>query len=183
MSALSDLYQHIVQALYETVDGIPFVDMDFGQLKKGGEEITIEYPALLIRFENVYWKEYDASKQLGAVHVRLKFIYPYTNENEYLESTDGIRNEVVSFFEIIQNIHTAVSSIPPSTHTLLYRFNENHLENKPEEMKWIYCLDYYCHIFSDGTSMGDGSTYEIDYSLIQRTNMFLENTISERKVG
>ena len=183
MSAIGNLYEHLIEALFETVDGIAFVDIDLGQLKKEGENIPVEYPGLIIRFENIFWKEYDASKQIGVVHVRLKFIYPYTNEAEFYEPSAGIRTEVVAFFEIIQNIHTAVSSIAMSNHTQLFRFNENHLDNKPEEMKWVYCLDYYCNIYSDASDFADGSTLDIDYTMLERGTMVFDRTIDAKKVG
>jgi hypothetical protein len=183
MNALYDLYRLVATAIYDGIPELKKVDIDLGQLKKEGETLLIEYPALLIRFENVYWKDYDASKQIGVVHVRLKIIYPYIEDAQNYETDHGVRYEVETFFNIIQTIHEIMAALPPGTNSTLKRFNENHIENLPKDIKWIYCMDYYCNIFSDHSSFDAGMPTAVDYDLLLMENRILERTVDGKKVG
>lgn len=183
MNALYDLYRLVASSVNDGVAAIKKVDIDLGQLKKDGENIPVDYPLLLLRFENVFWKDFDASKQIGTVHLRLKLIYPYVNESEFYETDHGVRYEVETFYDIIQSIHDIVKDLPPGTNSRLKRFNENHIEAMPEEMKWVYCMDYYCNIYSDHSSFDDGMPPTLDYDILYRDNWFFDRTIDGKKVG
>jgi hypothetical protein len=183
MNALYDLYRFVASSLNDGVTEIKKVDIDLGQLKKGGENMPVDYPLLLIRFENVYWKDFDASKQIGTVHLRLKIIYPYVNESEFYQTDHGVRYEVETLYNIVQSVHDIMKDLPPGTNSKLKRFNENHIESLPEEMKWVYCMDYYCNIFSDHSSFDGGMLTEVDYDLLMMENRIFERTVSSKKVG
>ena len=183
MNAHYELYRLIATSIFDGVAEIKHVDFDFGQLKKDGEELQMDYPALLIRFENIYWKDYDGTKQIGVVHVRLKIIYPYVNEGEFYETDHGVRYEAETFFTIIQNIHNIVKDLPPGLNSNIVRFNENHLENIPKEAKWVYCIDYYTNIFSDNSSFDTGMPLSVDYEMLYKDSYVLERAIEGKKVG
>jgi hypothetical protein len=183
MNALYDLYRLVASSIYDGIPEIKKIDIDLGQLKKEGELIPIEYPALLIRFENVFWKDYDASKQIGVVHLRLKIIYPFIEDAQNYETEHGVRLEAETFFNLIQTIHDILKDLPPGTNSQLKRFNENHIDNLPKDIKWIYCMDYYCNIFSDHSSFDGGMPLNVDYDMLMRDNWFIERTIEGKKVG
>ena len=183
MSALFNLYGQIATAITDNVPEIKHVDIDIGQLKKEGAEIPVIYPAVLIRIENVYWKDYDAAKQIGVVHLRLKIIYPFENETEYYSAPHGVRTEMATFYAIVENVNRYVSLIAPGTFTRINRFNEAHLETNPEEQKWIYCLDYYCNVYSDGSDFIDGESFDFDYDLLLKFDALLDRTLRGKKVG
>ena len=183
MSSLNTLYGILADTLYVNVPELKHIDIDLGQLTKAGAKIPVEYPGLLMRFENVMWKEFDTSKQIGLVHIRLKIIYPFVDETEYYTREHAVRTEVSTFFDLIQSINYVVSVIPIGISTKLYRFNENHLDSLPDEQKWIYCLDYYCNIYSDGSYFSTGATLDLDKNFLTNTNLFLERTIDGKKVG
>ncbi|MEO8150254.1 MAG: hypothetical protein ABI723_21650, partial [Bacteroidia bacterium] len=113
------------------------------------------------------------------VHVRLKIIYSY--EYEFFIAVQPYREEVGIFMDMVKAVHDAVLTIPPSTFTKLYRFNENHLETIPEEMKWIYCIDYQCNIWESGNDI-DYAMHDTSYDLIGFENVFLERTIDAERV-
>lgn len=183
MNALYDMYRLIASSVNDGIPEIKKVDIDLGQLKKGGENMPVDYPLMLIRFENVYWKDFDASKQIGVVHVRLKIIYPYVNEAENYATDHGVRYEVETFFNIIQSIYDIIKDLPPGSNSKLKRFNENLIETLPEEQKWVYCMDYYCNIYSDHSSFDGGMPIEVDYDMLMRDNWFFDRTVDGKKVG
>lgn len=182
MNALYDLYRLVASSINDGIPEIKKVDIDLGQLKKGGENTPVDYPLLLIRFENVFWKEYDASKQIGVVHLRLKIIYPYVNETELYTTDHGVRYEVETFFNIIQSIYDIIKDLPAGSNSRIKRFNENHIETLPEDYKWIYCMDYYCNIYSDHSTFDDSAPIEVDYDMLNRDNWVFDRTVGGKKV-
>lgn len=183
VTALNYLYNDIMDAVVGVVVELKTVDVDLGQLKKGGESMPLDYPALLIRFENVAWRITDAPKQIGLVHVRLKVIYPFTNAEDYYTAVHTVREEIATFYGIIQALHDAINSITGPKHSKLIRFNENHLESNPDEMKWIYCIDYYCNIDTELSDFAPETPLDADFGIISQNEIFLENTIKAKRVG
>ncbi len=180
MNALTNIYTNLSAAIFDAGIGVEFVDIDLGQLKKNGENIPIDYPAVLIKLENIAWKTEESGKQKGLVHVRLKIIYPYTEE--FYIADGRIRNEVQSFFDLLTRIQGGVQSIPTGNHSRLFRINECHLDSLPEEMKWIYAIDYQCNIWEDGSEI-EYEELDTDYDLIAVENRFFERTINAERVN
>jgi hypothetical protein len=157
------------------VTAIKKCDVDLGQMKKGGEDISWDVPGVIIRNENVWWRPYEDGSQLGLVHTRLKIIYPYTSDTEYY-GFEIYRTEVETFYDIIRNITAAIDGITNSAHSNFYRFNECHLNTLPAERQWIYCIDYICNIHNDASDI-DGMI------VFSAPDLATENVIYERTIN
>jgi hypothetical protein len=183
MNVLYDLYRTIASTITEGVLDIKKVDIDLGQLKKEGLALPVEFPLLLIRFQNIFWKEYSSTNQIGLVHIRLKLIYPFVEDDENYFADSNVRSEVETFYDLIQTVHDCVKDIVPGPSSWIKRFNENLLETDPLELKWIYCMDYYCNVFSDGTYFDSGVAVDVDYDLLANVSLVFERALGGKRVG
>ena len=183
MSVLFDLYRTLASSLSVGVTAIKKVDIDLGQLKKEGSVLPVDYPLILIRFQNISWKEYSSTNQIGLLHIRFKIIYPFEEDDENYVADGGERLEVETFYEIIQEVHQIIVDTLPGPSSLIKRFNENLLETDPIELRWIYCMDYYCNVFSDGSYFDEVMGVDVDYDILANDSLVFERTIEGKKVG
>ena len=180
VNAFNNIYANIVTAIVDSDLGFKTVDIDLGQLKKGGENIPYEEPAVLISIENTVWSYFDETRDIGVVHVRLKVIYPFTNEDENYTGIHFVRTEVDTFYQLISNVNFVVKNIVPSNFSKLFRINESHFLSEPEGMKWIHTLDYLCNVLSDDGDIGDPNTLIVDYGNIDSSNAILRRAIDAK---
>ena len=183
-TALGYLYGNIITNLVDNVATLKTVDIDMGQLKSGGENLPFELPAAILKLENVVWERFDGSKRLGTVHVRLKIIFQYLRDDENYTAPHFVRTEVMEFYELIANVRETIRQISAPYHTRLYLINESHLKSNPEDMKWAYCMDWQCNIFSDNSDCPDTGDITIDYNMLANTNEFMERSdLSVVRIG
>lgn len=183
-TALGNLYGNIVAHLVDYVPVLKTVDIDLGQIKSGGEKLPLELPAAILKLENVVWQQYDAAKRIGIVHVRLKILVPFLNDEENYAAPHSVRNEVLAFYELLHDIRQTINGITSGYHTKLYLFNESHLKSTPEDLKWTYCIDLQCNIYSDDSEIADSGGVTIDTGTLELDNAFMERTdLSVVKIG
>ena len=165
------IYKAIVDLLRESGVPLKWIDIDLGQIDKDAEVIPIEFPALLLKFEDVIWKD-NADFQLGLVNVSMKFVFKFTSEADNYTAIK-VRDEAVVNLALIRDVHDRISEIRSGAFSRLLRYNQYQLKTKPEYFHWIQVVEYQCNIQSDG-SIVDPENVNIDYDFISNSNVYME---------
>lgn len=171
-SPLSDIYIAIVDTLRATGLPISWIDIDLGQIDKDAEVIPIEFPGLLVKFEDVIWWDKNPDLQEGLVNVSIKLVYKFRNEADAYTAIK-VRDEAIAFMDLLTQIHEAIKAIRGSSFSKLLRYNQYFLKTKPEYYHWIQVMEYQCNIQSD-ESIEDVETVNIDYDFIRNSNDYME---------
>jgi hypothetical protein len=172
-NALNNIYGNVVTSIIDHVPEIKTVDIDLGQLEEKPPQIPYEEPAVLFRIENIIWNEYDASKQIGLVHLRLRLIFAFDNDDENYTIAHTVRTQVNDFALMSENIHNALMTMSPHNHTKLFRFNQRHHIVEDKTLVWMHVIDYMCNVFSDNSEL-DPNNLMWDYDQINRANVLFE---------
>lgn len=165
------IYKAIVDLLRDSGVPLKWIDIDLGQIDKDAEVIPIEFPALLLKFEDVIWKD-NADFQLGLVNVSFKFVFKFTSEADNYTAIK-VRDEAVVNLALIRDVHDRISEIRSGAFSRLLRYNQYQLKTKPEYFHWIQVVEYQCNIQSDG-SIADPDNVNIDYDFIRSSNDYME---------
>lgn len=183
-TALGNLYGNIVSNLTDNVSELKTIDIDMGHLKDEGAKLPYELPAAIVKIENVYYEKFDISNRLGVAHVRIRIVYAYENDTENYVAAHNVRTEVLLFFELIHNIKEAINGITGGYHSNLYLINESHLRSNTGEMKWIYCLDYLCNLYSNDADYIDTGDIIFTADLLNKYNELIRRTdLSVVRIG
>ena len=59
-------------------------DIDMGQMENEGKHLPLDYPAALMKFDEIIWRDFDDAGQIGTVNVSLKMIFQFTKEYELI---------------------------------------------------------------------------------------------------
>ena len=166
------IYKAIVDLLRESGVPLKWIDIDLGQIDKDAEVIPIEFPALLLKFEDVIWRDKTPDVQEGLVNVSMKYVFKFTNEADNYTAIK-IRDEALVNLALIRDIHDRISGIRSGAFSRLLRYNQYQLKTKPEYFHWIQVVEYQCNIQSDG-GIADPENVNIDYEFIRSSNDYME---------
>lgn len=172
-NAINNIYGNVVTTLLATVPELKTVDIDLGQLEENPPQIPYEEPAVLFKIENIIWSDYDGSKQIGLVHVRLRLIFAFEDDGENYSIAHTVRESVNDFCLLAEKIHDAIRTISPYNHSKLIRFNQRHHIVEDATLKWMHVIDYMCNVFSDNTDI-DPNSFVFNYDEILRANVIYD---------
>ena len=172
-NGISLLYEAIVHHIAETNAAL-WCDADLGQLEDENNQFPIDYPAVLIRFDEVIWQNTleDGTSKRGVANISLKCIFKFTNEEEW-QIPLGIRTELMEFFDVLGIIHSAVNNLSSENYSRLELYNQFHIKTKIEDMLWVTVLQYRCNVQTGGTLIPDTPVI-IDSELLRSDNDFME---------
>src|SRR5438046_2401811 len=167
------VYEELVHHIAE-VGVIKWCDADMGQLEDERNQFPIDYPAVLIKFDDVIWQNTleDGSTKRGVANISLKCIFKLNNEGDWLAAL-APRNELMGFFDILGIVHTAVNLLSSGSYSRLELYNQFHIKTKVEDMLWVNVLQYRCNVQTAGT-LHEGDPLVIDVELLRSDNDFME---------
>lgn len=172
MNPLTDIYEAIVSSLQNFDQRLKWIDIDLGQIDKDAVNVPIQFPAVLIKFEDVIWRDKTNEYQEGIVNISIKTVFKFMNEADNFIAIK-IREEVIQYLELLTDIHTAMTGISGQTYSKFVRYNQYQLKTKPEYFHWIQVMEYQCLIQSNG-NLDDPNNVTIDYNLIRDNNDYME---------
>ena len=170
MSPLNDIYQSIFLKILE-IDRSIWIELDMGQLEKDGGTLPIKYPAVLLRFEDVVWKDTGTGIQIGLVNIGVKYVHHFTKENELMQGSVP-RHEVKECLDTLQLIHDKLKDLTGPSFSQMKRFNQYYKKTHPKDLLWEIVMQYQCNIQSDGLLASPITV--VDYNDIRNNNDFLE---------
>jgi hypothetical protein len=167
------MYEEIVHHIAE-IAVIKWCDADFGQLEDKKKQFPIDYPAVLIKFDDVIWQNTleDGITKRGVVNISLKTIFKLNNEQDWLSPLSP-RSELMGFFDVLGLVHNTINGLSGSSYTKLTLYNQFHIKRKIEEMLWVNVLQYRCNIQTDGIAPETPEPV-IDFDLLKSDNDFME---------
>lgn len=172
MEPLGLIYKAIVDLLEASGITLKWIDIDLGQIDKDAEIIPIEFPALLLKFEDVIWRDKSPDLQEGLVNISMKFVYKFQSEADNYTAIK-VRDEAVAFMQLINDVHSRIIGLRSGAFSKLLRYNQYQLKTKPEYFHWIQVVEYQCNIQSDG-AIENPEVVNIDYDFIRNSNDYME---------
>lgn len=166
--------EEIYEVLLDKLKGIKdtfWIDIDRDQLDTSGETMPIKFPAILLKFSDVMWREYQ-SYQMGVVCVSVKLVFQFKSEGQWL-AMNAAKNEVSTCLNYLDEIHVALDKQHGSSFSELRRFNQYQVQTNPKDLLWVHVIQYMCNIQSNG-NIDNPNNLDIAYDDIQNTNAFLE---------
>ncbi len=124
-----------------------WVDLDMGQLDSDGYKSPITYLTILLKFEDVIWKNMNESVQIGLVNLTVKYAHRFTSESEMMTG-DVLRVEIRECLNALQVIHERLGGVSGSSFSVLTRFNQYQRKTNPTDLLWVNVIQYQCNIQS-----------------------------------
>lgn len=169
---LFEIYQTVFNKVQE-MNPIKFwFDIDMGQFDDDGYRLPITYPAILLKFEDVIWKDLDPSTQIGLVNVTVKYAHRFTSESE-MRNGNSPRDEIRDCLQIMQDFHDLLSNVGGTSFSQLKRFNQYQRKTNPKDLLWVNVTQYQCNIQSNG-AIDSPELLITDFTDIRNNNAFLE---------
>jgi len=166
----------LYETVYDRLNGIDpekyWFDIDMGQLDKGGKKVPISFPAFLVSFEDICWKEGDSDYQIGLVNLTVKYAHRFKSESELLTG-NGLRDEIRECYANVQTMHERLDGVTSSSFSKLTRFNEYHQRTDPKDLLWVHVIQYQCNIQSNG-AIASPELLITDFEDVKNNNVFLE---------
>src|SRR5438128_2262936 len=103
---LQNIYEVVMNRIKDVPPRTFWIDLDIGQLDGESETMPIKYPAVLLKFADVIWKDTAAGYQMGLVNVAVKFAYKFKAESQFFTAST-LRSEVASCITMLSDIHNA----------------------------------------------------------------------------
>ncbi|QQR95607.1 MAG: hypothetical protein IPJ93_02380 [Bacteroidota bacterium] len=170
-AALVSLYQGVITVTRDS-GFFPMCDVDMGQLENDGESLPLECPAMLMKIEDVIWRDVDDDLQMGVVNISLKMIFQFSTEEEIITIPGEGRAEVIKILNLIEEYHTMITNLSGDSFNKLRRFNQYQLPINPKNLYWIHVLQYQCNIRSD--SHTPDASLDLDFDSVKNNNAFME---------
>ncbi len=171
-TGLQDIYNGIVNQLQNSKELIKWVDLDLGQIDRDAKVIPLEFPAVLLKFEDIIWWDKIKDYQIGLVNVSVKTVFKFTNEADNYTAIK-IRDEASQFLKVLEYLHDSIGKVRGQTFSRLLRYNQYQLKSKPEFYHWIQVMEYQCNVQSNG-GIDDPENVYIDYDQIRNNNTYME---------
>ncbi len=149
-----------------------WVDLDMGQLDSDGYKLPITYPAVLLKFEDVIWKNMTETVQIGLVNLSVKYAHRFTSESEMMTG-DVPRTEIRDCLNTLQLIHDELNGTSGTSFSVLTRFNQYQRKTNPADLLWVNVIQYQCNIQSNG-AIDSPELLITDFTDVRNNNAFLE---------
>lgn len=176
---LKILYEHIVDNV-EGIGAFKWCDFDFGQTEHKEQEYSIEYPAVLIKFDNVIWQSPVGDGSLkGVATVSFKVMCQHLNEHDWLLPFQ-VRGEVITFYDLLGMLHNSRLDLTSDHYSKLRLFNQFHVKTPINEMIWVEILQYRTNIQTNG-AIEDPSGLVIEFEKLREDNDFIERNRLNKK--
>lgn len=172
VNPLFDIYQTIYNKIQEIDTKKYWFDVDMGQLETDGSVLPITYPAILLRFEDVIWKDGATDFQIGLVNITLKYAHRFLSENEVMTGQQP-RQEISECLGTLQIIHEKINKVQGSSFSALTRFNQYHRQTNPKDLLWVNVIQYQCNIQSNGL-IENPDILITDFDDIRNNNEFMK---------
>lgn len=169
---LLDIYQAVFYKIQEIDPKKYWFDIDMGQFEIDGCNIPITYPAVLLRFEDVIWKDRDRDFQMGLVNLTVKYAHRFTSESEMMAGNTP-RQEIKDCLQTLQLIHERLNKVSGSSFSALTRFNQYHRKTNPKDLLWVNVIQYQCNIQSNG-KIDSPDVLITDFDDVRNNNDFLQ---------
>ena len=170
-TALVNLYQGI-NIVTRDSGMFTMYDIDMGQLETEGETLPLNCPAMLLKMEDVIWKDVTDDLQIGVVNISLKMIFQFQKEEEIITVPGDGRTEVNEILTLIEDYHHMITGMSGEGFNRLRRFNQYQLPINPKNLYWIHVLQYQCNVKSD--SSAPDATLDLDFDSVKNNNAFME---------
>lgn len=169
---LTAAYQSVGELLIGT-GYVKWFDIDFGQGINSDDEYVIEYPAALLRCDDVIWQgtTEDGSRR-GVLTISIKIICKLLSEEDWYTPL-GYRNEVLAYYEMLSQIHSVVETVHSDSLSDLKLFNQFHVKTPLKEKLWVQVLQYRCNIQTNGM-VDNPDDIVISVDSLQNDNDYLE---------
>lgn len=166
-----NLYQTL-QTFLRDSGAFKSYDIDMGQMENEGKHLPLEYPAALIKLDEIIWRDLEDESQIGTVNVTLKMIFQFKNEDELITMPGDGRPEVIEILGLVEDLNATLTGAIPGGCNKLRRYNQYHLAINPENLLWTHVIQYQTNIRSDG---GDPEpTLDLDFDALKNNNAFME---------
>lgn len=173
---MTNPFQELYQTIYDKLKILDIDNMwfaiDVGQLHQSSPVLPLRFPAVLVKFTDVVWKQRDSSVDIGLVHVIVKYAYQFQQESQ-LMAGDASSQEVINCLETLFSIYQELSKITGNSFSELRLFNQYQEKCDPTQMLWINVLEFQCNIQSDA-AISDPNNLYTDYDDVRNNNSFLE---------
>jgi hypothetical protein len=169
---LLEIYQTVYTKIKEIDPTKYWFDIDMGQFDIDGSNLPITYPAILLRFEDVIWKDRDMFSQIGLVNITIKYAHRFKSESEMIAGNSP-RQEIQDCLQILQTIHGQLNKISGSSFSAFTRFNQYHQKTNPKDLLWVNVIQYQCNIQSNG-GIDSPELLITDFDDVRNNNVFLE---------
>ena len=168
---LEGIYSGIVDTLNERIGTLALIDLDLGQMDKDSPEEHLKFPAVLLKFGDIIWKDLNEVIQEGVVNVNVKVIYKFKNETD-IYSPLAVRGEAITFLELLADIHDAIKDVRSEFFSRLIRYNEFQITSKWQFLHWEHVMQYQCNILTEG-KVSNPEVLNISYDAIRDENDFM----------
>lgn len=170
---IKSAYENIVEQITGT-GYVKWCDIDFGQGMSRDTVPAIEYPAALLKFDNVIWqgRTDDGAGIRGVVTLNVKLICQILTEEDWLIPMHA-RHEVYGFYDLLGQLHLVVQDLHTDNFSGLKLFNQYHINTPLKEMLWTEVLQYRCNIQTNG-GLDHPDELVIDFDKARDDNDVLE---------
>lgn len=172
INPLFEIYRTIFSKIQEIDPKKYWVDIDMGQFETEGRNIPITYPAIILKFEDVIWKDKDREFQIGLVNLTIKYAHRFLSESEIMNCSQP-RQEICDCLDTLQLIHEKLNKLRGETFSELTRFNQYHRKTNPKDLLWVNVIQYQCNIQSNGR-IDSPDILITDFDDVRNNNVFLE---------
>lgn len=172
MNPLNDIYLALLAKVRTVAIANLWFDLDMGQLDEEGNDLPLQFPAVLVKFEDVIWKTRPDGVQIGTVNIAVKFAFQFKNEAELI-STTLARPEVTECLNNLLSLHTAIDLTGGASFSQMMRYNQYQQKTNPKDLLWVQVLQYQCNIQSNGV-IDAPLALIIDYNDVKDNNAFMD---------
>ena len=172
MTPLEEIYNNVCDKVRTLPKKFRWFDLDMGQLEESGNELPIEFPAVLLKFEDVIWKTRPDGVQLGIVNVTVKLAFQFIQEEQIITAMNG-RQEVRDCLTTLFKLHDLLNLMHGTLFSQFRRYNQYHKDINPKDLIWQHILQYQCNIQDNGT-IDEPNNLIIDINNVIDNNSFME---------
>lgn len=173
MNPLVEIYDNTLGVLRTLSATFPWFDIDIGQLEEDGVELPLQFPCVLIRYEDIIWGKKDVGGiQEGVVNFSVKVVFQFTNETEMFIPMNG-RLELTTFLNNLSTLNDSLIAMSGTSFSKPVRFNEYQEKTNPKDLLWVHVMQYQCNVQSDG-AIADPDALNVDYADVKDNNAFMD---------
>ena len=172
INPLFEIYQTVYNKIQEIDPKKYWFDINLSQFESEGCNLPIIYPAILLRFEDVIWKDRDKDLQIGLVNLTIMYAHRFLSESELMTGNKP-RQEICDCLDSLQVLHEKLNKAHGKSFSALTRFNQYHRKTNPKDLLWVNVIQYQCNIQSNG-KIDSPDKLITDFDDVRNNNVFLE---------